>query len=616
MTRIHWVRKRDLEVACSALAELVKKRLVPDPTADPIDQSQMSLVQSRIEKVCVTYTLFATSDAAASSISAIGGLQATLDSIAQRSDMTFSAKATHAVQALVWKTATTPDSASTETWYALLRHPLFNGAGQANKAKIGRYVIMSLQKHGTLRPCRKAMKMAIDRNDLDGARGAFFQMPAQVQNESLTRYLAFKLAVRSDDYDLATECLSVIAKQAKTDTSFLYACVLEAQQSNMRHTAVAALQVLLDRQPPDVHLPTLLRCTARLLISELELNERKFEETIEEVVHIFQNAASNIQAFKASSADQWRTEVQWWSKNAYNLALRHCENVHPEQLVNLLQVCSTFIEHYPNDAGPMHQDRLQNRKAMCHFLTATALIVLGRSSDEGSEYGLQCYLQAQQEITAFKSTQQVTGNDEETEMNRKMFELLKFDLECILNLQQWDQLNEALQTCLDFKLVDRWDTLADIVLIIHQQSVGMGLDDSTSGCMTELLQRIINDTWHKDKDVAKAARWLRLSFSIDLNEGTGSFALKLLEQAAGMAKKGYNGITVAFPETELQWLATTSFNKAVDLLSSSAREASERWSSGALEIARYAADNGALHANLTAKLQMARERMGGRDDDG
>ena len=125
----------------------------------------------------------------------------------------------------------------------------------------------------------------------------------------------------------------------------------------------------------------------------------------------------------------------------------------------------------------------------------------------------------------------------------------------------------------------------------------------------ELLERIINDTWLKDKDIVKAARWLRLSFSVDLGEGTGNFALKLLAQATSMAKKGSEGKNGRFPETELQWLSTTAFNKAVDHLSAGCHEISETWIKGALELARYAADEGALHANLTYKNEQAMARM-------
>ena len=68
--------------------------------------------------------------------------------------------------------------------------------------------------------------------------------------------------------------------------------------------------------------------------------------------------------------------------------------------------------------------------------------------------------------------------------------MLKFDLECILHLQQWDQLDESLQACLDFKDVDLWDTLADIILIIRQHADITELQGNPNARMNELLERI------------------------------------------------------------------------------------------------------------------------------
>ena len=454
------------------------------------------------------------------------------------------------------------------------------------------------------------MTIAMAKDDIDAAREAFFQMPTGAQNESLTRYVTFKLALRSNDYDLAQESLSVVMKHADRDPTILYACVLEAQQSQMRNIAVASLQAILDTQPAGVHLPALLRCTARLLIGELEAQERSLDEVVEQIVRVFENAIGNRQALQKGSNDQWRAEIQWWTKNAYNLALRFCGQIHPEHLIRLLRVCTSFINCSPDDAGPMHQDDLKRRQMLCHFLAASALIVLGRSNAEGSEESLQCYLEARREIEAFMSLQQrFSGEDPKVDLNRRLFELLKFDLECVLNLQQWDQLDATLQACLAMEDVDRWDALADIVLIIHRKAGILGLDAPVNAHLTELLDRIINDTWGNDKDIVKASRWLRLSFSFDLSEGTGDFALKLLAQAAGMAKKGYDRRTEAFPETEMQWIATTAFNKAVDLMSSGSVDDSTPWIKGSLELARYAADNGALHANLTYKQEQAMERV-------
>lgn len=453
------------------------------------------------------------------------------------------------------------------------------------------------------------MTMAMAMHDCHTAREAFFQMPSAAQNDDTTRYLAFKLALRSNDYSFAIESLDVVARHADRDPTFLYACVLEAQQSQMGHLAVAALQAILDKRPPGIHLPSLLRCTARLLIGQLDTQDRSTEESSEEVVSVFENAASNLQALRKGSNEQWRAEIQWWSKNAYNVALRLCDQVHPEHLIRLLSACTHFIDAYPEDAGLMHGDNIKRRKALCHFLAATSLIALGRSYEEGSEDGLQCYLRARREVGAFDSVYETTGDHfRDKDAQRRTFELRKFDLECILKLQQWKDVGSALQACLDLEEVDSWDALVDVVLIIHQQTGVLRHDNEDNSRMMDLLNRIINETWRKHQDIVKAARWLRLSFTVDLNDGDGKFALKLLGQAAQMAKRGRDGKSDVFPETELMWIATTAFNKSVDLLALGVTEGCQSWIDGALELARFAADNGALHAGLTYKKELVVQR--------
>ncbi len=68
-------------------------------------------------------------------------------------------------------------------------------------------------------------------------------------------WLTFKFA--------AAECLGGLSKKSIDDTNYLFACVLEAQQSGDKQQTIAALQKVLEKYefeaPPDVSLPALLR---------------------------------------------------------------------------------------------------------------------------------------------------------------------------------------------------------------------------------------------------------------------------------------------------------------------------------------------------------------------
>ena len=54
---------------------------------------------------------------------------------------------------------------------------------------------------------------------------------------------------------------------------------------------------------------------------------------------------------------------------------------------------------------------------------------------------------------------------------------------------------------------------------------------------------------------------------------------------------------------ELEWVATTAFNRAVDFYCASQDEACRRWAEKALTIAELGDDGGALHHLLQAKYK-------------
>jgi hypothetical protein len=84
----------------------------------------------------------------------------------------------------------------------------------------------------------------------------------------------YKIAIRSGEIELASECLEVVHRAASKDPSLLYACVLDAQEVGDKDMAIAALQLLLEKYqfnpPSTIHIPALLRCTIRLMITRLE----------------------------------------------------------------------------------------------------------------------------------------------------------------------------------------------------------------------------------------------------------------------------------------------------------------------------------------------------------
>ncbi|OQO08372.1 hypothetical protein B0A48_06242 [Cryoendolithus antarcticus] len=595
---IYGARKAHVQACLSSLDQLIRNRLLPDLTS----VMETDELPTWLEKAVVTYTSVCTATAFTSACKPVATLTTLFDAIIHATQSPLSARTTHTIQTLIWNASAKSTGENTKSWLHLVQHCLFDSAGVVNKARIG----------------RKAIKIALDCRDLDAARASYFQLPETARNESATRYLAFKIALSMNDTQMASDCLDVLMKQSSKDPKYLYACVLEAQTSNDRTLAVAAFQRLVVQPLQGVHLPALLRCTARLHIGELDQPNTPPDEVMHELLRVFDIAADNVKLFRQAGDDQHRAEMQWWSKNTYNLALRLCSEVHPEYVVRLARLCARFLSCLPKDDGNMHQDNILDRRRICHFLAATALTVLGRSCDDGTEESLQYYTEIRKEVQAYTAPELAQPEIQwDPSTSARTLELYKFDLEAILKLQQWETLKSALERCLQLDNIDRWDTLVDIVLVIHERASALKAPTSSTTDIPALLSKIINEVWRQDREVTKLARWIRITFTIISTSGEddGGLSLKLVDQAIRMAKTRQNRQTgrERYPEEELQWLATTTFNRAVDLLAQDERKEAEGWVVGALELARYADDGGLLHKHLTRNRDEAMKRLGWRN---
>jgi hypothetical protein len=58
----------------------------------------------------------------------------------------------------------------------------------------------------------------------------------------------------------------------------------------------------------------------------------------------------------------------------------------------------------------------------------------------------------------------------------KYFQVVKLELEAVLKLQRWEELDELFDECWKYKNPDHYETLADLVLVIHDCIVKAGLD--------------------------------------------------------------------------------------------------------------------------------------------
>lgn len=147
MKAINRVHAASHTAACHALGDLIASRLLPDLmiTGEPNHQ-----ILTWIEQICVTYALLVVRESGRAQHATIEWLREVYDTIFQVLNDTLSSKATHAIQALLYKASATNDANVAEKWLQLLRHSLFSNTGEVNQAKIARCV----------RPCTTHIQQA------------------------------------------------------------------------------------------------------------------------------------------------------------------------------------------------------------------------------------------------------------------------------------------------------------------------------------------------------------------------------------------------------------------------------------------------------------------------
>ncbi|KAH8811736.1 meiosis protein SPO22/ZIP4 like-domain-containing protein [Xylogone sp. PMI_703] len=568
-------------LACKALDELQKSRLLH---AGRIDW---------IERVLVTRLYLTVSQRESSDT--LTSLEGIIDHISSNLNEQIGSTAALAAHTLLWKRIESNYKQGqyeiSEKWCQLAMHKIFETSGKTNMTRIA----------------RKLLLCALARQDLQSARGIYDSMSEAAKDEPMTRFLMYKIAIRCGDVDLASECLEKVSLVSTQDSNLLYACVLDAQQVGNRDQAVKALQLVLEKHnygaPSEVHLPSLLRVTIGLMVSRFESEGNKNdtesgEDVVEKLCKLFEGAISAIKKEKSqpSGADViWTvSELEWFSKNSYNLGIKNLACWTPRHSVRILAACVYFIDFYPNDISSQVSDDLVLRRMFCEFSIATGLVALARGED-AIETQLQDYLSVRKHVENFdKTLQERLDKLEEApahDLLTKLGVLLAYDFEAACHLKAWDSLGEIILRADICKTMRIYEIMADCILS----------SQAPTTVLIMTLKKIVNAAFSLDSfDAIKLAKYMRCLFQIALPE-TPAVAEQLLDQIHSLAEE-LSETPLPYPTEELEWITSTAFNHAIDLFCAGDDEATKIWAGKALNIAHLVQDGGALERVLQSKL--------------
>ena len=167
---IQKLRTLDANLAREALLELLETRLY--------DHGDQLLIDK-----AVVMAVYVCSEPANTGASAVASLQGLMESVHQSGQSPLAEEATHAAQALMWKTIESSiQNGKTdvgEHWCRLALHPLLASSGDSNRSKMA----------------RKLMIIALSSGNNATAREAYSQMPRSGQRVALSQYLLYIHAI-------------------------------------------------------------------------------------------------------------------------------------------------------------------------------------------------------------------------------------------------------------------------------------------------------------------------------------------------------------------------------------------------------------------------------------
>lgn len=353
----------------------------------------------------------------------------------------------------------------------------------------------------------KLLLCVLNQGDINSARDVFGSMSATAKEEPLSRFLMYKIAIRSQEIELAAECLEKVASSSE-DPTLLYACVLDAQKVGDKTHVLSALWMVLDKcgygAQENLRLPAIIRTVIVLLVGLIEDEKSSIynnEEEVEKLCKLFEggNSFHSIRPIR-SPPRPWRSsilitpsaltaihkspnrttwtilELEWFSRNAYNLSLKYLSIWTTTHSLRMLTACIAFINHYPQDIGQEAHDDITLRKMFCNFCAATTYVSIARA-EQDVEVQLQYYLDLRKHVRSFD--QLLQGKLEKLEepitrdLLKKLEVLLAFDFEAACRLREWEGLGGIVERAGGCGEVGVFEVLADCILSCEVPTQGL-----------------------------------------------------------------------------------------------------------------------------------------------
>ncbi|PVG03379.1 hypothetical protein CPB86DRAFT_810987 [Serendipita vermifera] len=432
------------------------------------------------------------------------------------------------------------------------------------------------------------------------------------KSEAATCYLAFMVAAHQGQTQEATQAIHMMVKALDFDQKMLLLATNLAREVQNRQLLHTILETLLTNTYHDgvkesaSQGMTIVRCLVRLVLQMIEeptANQKTFFALLSKHFHTAIKLAKDAIAHKDDAVIS--RDISWLWRTAYNTAVSSLGKWTDGDVTTMFIVARDLMQLCNEIAISDSEPDLLKHQIMASFAAISGQLFAIRqslSSPEKLEFlrFLLVDLEKLRHLLSSHSTSRSTSV-EETVMSSISHLSFIYQIECLAELREW----EDLQSCIQGSnypsdvSIETQEAVADI-LWSHQ------------GCPVAVLftclESILSATTQQGRlSVKKFSRWLRALCTILLSRGKVTDrqkALSYMNQAIDILKTQTEVPDEdRFPLEEKQWLISTAFNTGVECVSSFQTQEAREWYEVAVILCRF------TPGSPQEKIQLAYEEL-------
>ncbi|TWU74062.1 hypothetical protein ED733_003621 [Metarhizium rileyi] len=401
------------------------------------------------------------------------------------------------------------------------------------------------------------------------------------------------------DHELGRESLKAIAsiKDMRHIEDVLYACCSEVKSFEDKLCALEVLKALYEQPtkylPDAINVPTLLRCAIRLM-QAFDMDHHHEGTRNDEESHF---AAAKYATSRSETGKAFPiTELDWFRKNAYNLAVLKSHEWREKHIIRLASTCISLTSCYPSTI-PAHQaDELATTLLRSHFIISAFHLAQARNSVDPPKrhhfYSEVRHHTAEYRKILHTSTQ--TGNAAHQDLKSKLATLLVYDFEAAMALSHTEDLEIIIQFVKPHKDALPLKAMADMLL----------RSPLPAKVFAAALETIIREIHIFERfDARKLCRQVRIMFQTVLPISDAA-ALQLFGRIIQITHESRMA-GASLSRLDLEWIVATAFNHAIDFYARGQETACRVWAVKAIELAGHL-DEGALAQFLRDRFAQLR----------